>query len=214
MLKIASFVADLYHLSYLANKIEIVTNFYLMLPLMFVGFICNLLIVVVLSRDKTMNKTTRFLLQTLALADIMFYVFRPICDVTELGVFLRWRKLNYKMHYTIGMLVTVSQTIVAWMAVIVTYQRYVAVSRPLHARQYITTSRARAAVVIVWIGSFIIYAPFICLGLTRVTVSNGDVWFYFYYMIFITFTFFLPTSLTVFLNIRLINRHTTFKRIP
>jgi hypothetical protein len=40
----------------------------------FVGFICNLLIVVVLGRDKTMNKTTRFLLQMLALADIMFYV--------------------------------------------------------------------------------------------------------------------------------------------
>jgi hypothetical protein len=75
------------------------------------------------------------------------------------------------------MLVTVSQTIVAWMAVIVTYQRYVAVSRPLHARQYITTSRVRAAVVVVWIGSFIIYAPFICLGLTHVTVFNDDVCF-------------------------------------
>jgi hypothetical protein len=58
-----------------------------MVPLMFVGFICNLLIVVVLGRDKTMNKTTRFLLQTMALADIMFYVFRPIFDVIELYEF-------------------------------------------------------------------------------------------------------------------------------
>jgi hypothetical protein len=52
-----------------------------------------------------------------------------------------------------------SQAIASWTAVIVTYQRYVAVSRPLHARQYITTSRARVAVVVVWIGSFIIYLP-------------------------------------------------------
>jgi hypothetical protein len=115
-----------------------------------------------------------------------------------------WRDLDFKIYDTIGMLVTVSQTIVAWMAVIVTYQRYVAVSRPLQARQYITTSRVRAAVVVVWIGSFIIYTPFIYVGLAHFDCLSNLVCFCFYDMIFITATFVLPISLTIFLNIRLI----------
>lgn len=58
-----------------------------------------------------------------------------------------------------------SQTNVAWMAAIVTYQRYVAISRPLHARQYITMSLARVAIAVVWIGSIIIRpnAPLWCV---------------------------------------------------
>jgi hypothetical protein len=204
MLKTANFVADLDQLLNLGKKIEIATKFCLMVPLMFVGFVCNLLIVVVLSRDKTMNKTTRFLLQTMALADIMFYVFCPVSDVLEFYYFFSWSGLGFKMYYTTGILMTISQTIVTWMAVIVTYQRYVAVSRPLHARQYITTSRARAAVVVVFISIFITYSPFVCLGLSSVTYLNDNVCFYFYQVIFITVTFVLPISLTVFLNIRLI----------
>jgi hypothetical protein len=204
MLKTACFVPDVDHVSDLANKTEIITNFYLMLPLMFIGFICNLLIVVVLSRDKTMNKTTRFLLQTLALADIMFYVIRLIQDVIELYDLFRLSNFTYKIYCIISMLVTVSQTIVAWMAVIVTYQRYVAVSRPLHARQYITTSRARAVVLVVWIGSFIINTPFTYAELTHFDCFNNLVCFCMHNMIFITATFVLPISLTLFLNIRLI----------
>jgi hypothetical protein len=63
------------------GKRRIVTELYVIMPLVFVGFICNLLIVIVLGRDKTMNKTTRFLLQMLAIGDIMFYVFLSIANI-------------------------------------------------------------------------------------------------------------------------------------
>jgi hypothetical protein len=177
-----------------------------MVPLMFVGFICNLLINVVLGSDKTMNKTTRFLLQTLALADIIFNVLRPICDIMELYALYRPKRdnLNIKIYITIGLIMTANQTIVAWMAVIVTYQRYVAVSRPLHARQYIRTSRARAAVVVVWIASFIIYIPFIYVGLASIKRVHSVVYLCFYRILFFTVAFVLPIPLTVILNKRLI----------
>jgi hypothetical protein len=159
MLKLGSFVVDLSehdrlqtNLYGLRKNVEMVTKLYVTMPLVIVGFICNILIVVVLGRDKTMNETIGFLLQMLALADIFFYVLCQLMNISE--VFSDRKSVSFLLVYQKA----VSR--LQLMAVIVTYQRYVAVSRPLHARQYITTSRARVAVVVVWIGSFIIYLPF------------------------------------------------------
>jgi hypothetical protein len=88
--------------------------------------------------------------------------------------------------------------ITSYMVVIVTYQRYVAVSGPLHARQYITTSRARVAVVVVWIGSFIAFPPM------RHVYYNRFFLYYLNDIILLITLYLLPISLTVFLNIRLI----------
>jgi hypothetical protein len=163
---IKGFLAGLEDLREFMLHYQIVTNFYVIAPLIFVGFMCNLLIVVVLGRDKTMNKTTRFLLQALASADMAFYVLRPLNDIlllliTKYDITL-YMGLDLNVAcFVVGMLLSASQTITAWMTVIVTYQRYVAVSRPLHVRQYVTMSRARVAVAVVWIGSVVIYIPFI-----------------------------------------------------
>jgi hypothetical protein len=83
MLKLGIFVADEDNLRVLKKNVAIVTKLYVTMPLVFVGFVCNLLIVVVLGRDKSMNKTTKFLLQMLALADIIYYVLRQIADIVE-----------------------------------------------------------------------------------------------------------------------------------
>jgi hypothetical protein len=193
MLKLGIFVADEDNLRVLKKNVAIVTRLYVTMPLVFVGFVCNLLIVVVLGRDKSMNKTTKFLLQILALADIIYYVFRQIADIVEEQL------LNSSsLRSTVYTLEQASQLITSWMAVTVTYQRYVAVSRPLHARQCITTSRTRVAVVVVWIGSFII------IPLLNYGYYHEFVHFYLYKIIFLCTVLLLPISLTVFLNIRLI----------
>jgi hypothetical protein len=156
-------------------------------------------IVIVLRRDKTMNRTTRFLLQMLALSDVMFYVLRPLIDVMELfSKHMEWSEV----YFTLDSLLSASQTITAWMTVIVTYQRYVAISRPLHAHQYVTMSRARAAVAVVWISSIIIYSPFCCLEL--IFYENWELIRCVYYVIIIVTVFAFPMSMTVLFNIRLI----------
>jgi hypothetical protein len=179
---------------------EVVTNFYFMVPLEFVGLIFNLLIVVILGRDKTMNRTTTFLLQMLAFADISFYVLRSLCDIVELSArhytLNGWIDLVYN---TVGMLLSASETITVWMAVIITYQRYFAVSRPLHTRQHFTKSRAQAAVSVLWICSIIVYVPFFYLE------GTFDIrYIELFHILFVIVRFMLPISLTVFLNIRLV----------
>jgi hypothetical protein len=185
--KFASFLADMEGLRKFANHCRIVTRYYLMLPLVFVGFILNPLIVVVLGCDKTMNGTTRFLLQMLSLGDIMFYVLFPLFGVarrTHLVVFI----------------MSASETIASWMPVVLTYQRYVAVSRPLHTRQYVTMSRARAAIAAVWFFPIITYLLVFCI---RFTINMGFA-LYVLRIVRIVTTFLLPMSVTLFLNIRLI----------
>jgi hypothetical protein len=193
MSKLRSFVVDVNELDRLSENVKIVRRLYVEIPLVFVGFMCNLLIVVVLGRDKTINKTTRFLLQMLALADITYYVLYPVENFLATGL------INYSGTMSVVLsLIHGSQSIASWMAVLVTYQRYVAVSRPLHARQYITTSRVRIAVVVIWIGSLIICTPLYYVS------YYGFVFNYLSNIIQVITLYLLPISLTVFLNIRLI----------
>jgi hypothetical protein len=191
----------------LALRFDFVTSFYVILPLTVVGFICNLLIVVVLARNKTMNRTTRFLLQMLALADIMFYVLLPLLEVIELLYFTYDVKkfMGFDLSQIMILVnaqVLASETIVVWTAVIVTYHRYVAIRKPLSARQYIAMSRARTAIAVVWIGSVIIYTP----AFWVVTMDDADRFnsLNALRILFTVTALMLPVSLTMFLNIRLI----------
>jgi hypothetical protein len=94
----------------------------------------------------------------------------------------------------------------AWVAVVVTYYRFVAVSRPLHARQSITMSRVQFVVASVWMGTAIIYVPNIVHWLLRLYVINrkvntAKIVVSVLQLLFINW---LPISLTMFFNIRLI----------
>jgi hypothetical protein len=164
------------------------------------------MVVVVLGRNKTTNKTTRFLLQMLAQADIMFYVFLPLCAIIEL-LYNKLRVGEYNGFYLYSLLciacllLFAAETFTAWMAVTVTYQRYVAVSRPLHAHVYVTTSRARAAVAIIWISAIILEMPFDLpefMGLEIESLSLAI------RVVSTIIVLLLPMSFTVILNIRLI----------
>jgi len=62
---------------FLAVRISRVMLYYMPLVLVQVGLCCNLLSLLVLARDNTMNPTTSFLLQMLALADILFLLIHP-----------------------------------------------------------------------------------------------------------------------------------------
>ncbi|KAK2147331.1 hypothetical protein NP493_3477g00004, partial [Ridgeia piscesae] len=54
---------------------------------------------------------------------------------------------------------SIAQTSAVWLVVILTADRYIAICRPLHACQYSTRSRARRAVVLVWLMSVLYNLP-------------------------------------------------------
>jgi hypothetical protein len=93
-----------------------------------IGLICNLLIVFVLGRDKSMNGTTRFLLQQLALVDVVYYnVLHPVR--AAICKYDRLFNYHYALHrfyyvpscrrYLVKLFIVdlpmVSQTTTAWM---------------------------------------------------------------------------------------------------
>jgi hypothetical protein len=189
----------------LAHQLQMVIRHFVIPPLAVTGVICNLLIVIVLRRDKSLNRTTRFLLQMLTIADSVFYVFLPFHP--QLGFIYEYPLSFSNLElFSVLVLSNGSQTAAAWMTVVVTYHRYVAVSRPLHARHYITMSRARFTVASVWIVSILIsfliiffdflrpgFRIFGTIRLLPIVASLS-----------LLLTNWLPMSLTVFFNIQLI----------
>jgi hypothetical protein len=89
----------------------------------------------------------------------------------------------------------------AWVAVVVTYYRFVAVSRPLHARLYITMSRVKFVIASVWICTAILYIPFIAFRLFFLRLNITEALFTCLQLLFSSW---LPISFTIFFNIRLI----------
>jgi 7 transmembrane receptor (rhodopsin family) len=191
---------------------------YVIVPLCVVGFICNILISIVLGRDKTMNGATRFLLRMLALADIVFYVLFPICEVVKINITIMNRGdgrmdefINHMGSLAAAALhrvtTQVSQTAACWLSVVITYMRYTAISRPLKARQYNTMRRARVAVAVVWIGTIIVYSLGAAISLVGAAMNLHDyliILFRILLFVCIATAFWLPISLTVFFNIRMV----------
>ena len=122
----------------------IVVNVYVVGALCVFGIAGNVLSIVVLGRDQTIRRTTAFLLQMLAVADIAFLVSclvaSTLCTALELTDWLPadvrrgWPFVSvYSMPPT-----SVTATAAAWMVVVLTADRYIAICRPLHAAQYST----------------------------------------------------------------------------
>jgi hypothetical protein len=124
-------------------------------------------------------------------------------------------KHSFLLVFGFWCLISASQMAAAWVAVVVTYYRFVAVSRPLHARQYITLSRVRLVIVAVWVSVAIIFIPlnfyqmllpihFPTISWTAEILSS---------ILQLLITNYLPMTLTMFFNIRLIleaNKSRTF----
>ena len=143
---------------------QISVNIYLVSALSLFGILGNILSIIVLGRDRSMRRTTRFLLQMLSVADAAYLVcclfyqtLKSICDLTD------WMPAIKSIWAYIEPLAwpcaSIAQTSTVWLVVVVTADRYVAICRPLHAPQYSTVSRTRIAVIVVWSLSILYNVP-------------------------------------------------------
>ena len=114
------------------------------------GIIGNILSVIMLGRDDVMRKTTRFLLQNVALADIGFLV--SCIFVFTLDGFADRIVLNVyyiTRPYTLP-IASIFQMTTTYAVVIVTVDRYIAICHPLQSVKMSTMRNARWAVGITW----------------------------------------------------------------
>jgi len=143
----------------------IVVNIYIVGALCVFGIAGNVLSIVVLGRDRTIRRTTAFLLQMLAVADAAFLV--SCLVASTLGTALRWtdwlpaavrRGWPFVFMYSLPT-ASITGTAAAWMVVVLTADRYVAICLPLHVAQYSTMPRLRRAVALVWVLAVIYNIP-------------------------------------------------------
>jgi len=143
-----------------------------------IGFVGNSLTFVILRGDRDKNSTTNWLLQTLAVVDIVYLVacllIQPVKAIHDLYPETEWRRGSawsaFHMTFThlepyvwplasiaqtvtvwVVVLVTVTVWVVVltvWVVVLVTVDRYIAICMPLRSKIR-TLPRARAAVAVV-----------------------------------------------------------------
>ncbi|KAK2148036.1 hypothetical protein LSH36_519g01002 [Paralvinella palmiformis] len=223
----ASNVTDVIASSDAYVSFKIAVDVYVVSLLSVFGISGNVISILVLGRDNSVKRTTGFLLQMLALADVLYLVtclffqtIQTIADVTD------WSP-GLKYYYPwivpfIWPLASIAQTAAVWLVVIVTADRFVAICKPLHAPQYSTTSRARKAVVLVWILSVVYNVPRFFERTTRIQtdpdaanatypkVEKTPLWRdAVYFLVYKTCLFFIvryliPLSALAFFNTRLI----------
>ena len=179
------------------------------------GIPLNTLSIVVLCIDVSFKRTARFLLQMLAVTDNL-YLATWACEIFAYRYNTEW----YLKFIAYIYLTTVAWVASIWMVVIVTGERYVVITRPLHADQNVTMTRARRAVICVWIGSAILVAPLVIVenllfGFTT-TLSDGRVFFHVVYnQICSIIVVLIPLAILIFFNYRLIRavrRHAVYIR--
>jgi len=113
-----------------------------------VGLLClfgitgNLISIVILGRDRTIRRTTGFLLQMLGLSDTVYLVTCLFYQtVNALNDLTSWLPIGVQHGWTfVGPFTwpcaSIAQTCTVWLVVVVTADRYVAICNPLHSRQH------------------------------------------------------------------------------
>ena len=148
------------------SQYRIVIDVFVVGTLCTLGIAGNLLSIVVLGRDRSIRRTTGFMLQMLAVADAVYLVtclfFQTLNCVDErLADWLPaavGRHWPYVEVYAWPM-ASVAQTAAVWLVVVLTADRFVAICRPLHAAHYSTITRVRRAVATVWMMAILYNLP-------------------------------------------------------
>ena len=138
------------------NDFKLAIDVYVVATLCFFGITGNILSIIVLGKDKTMRGTTGFLLQMLAIADTLYLIMclfiQTINAVEELTAW--YSTLNFYWSHAeqyVWPIASFAQTCTVWTVVIVTADRWLAITRPLHAPRYCTLSRMRWVVAGIWL---------------------------------------------------------------
>ena len=143
---------------------KIVLDIYILLFLCIFGISGNIVSILVLGKDNVVRRTTGFLLQVLAVTDIVYLVLCIFIQTLKtIEKFTDWSP-TLKCYFPymdpfIWPMASIAQTCTVWLVVVVTADRYVAICRPLHAPQYSTMSRMRKAVVLVCVLSILYNLP-------------------------------------------------------
>ena len=151
---------------------EVNRNYKLIIDVYTVGFLCLFGIMgyaismAVLGRDRSIRRTTGFLLQMLALSDTAFLVtclfyqsLNTIAKTTDWLPNDARRHWPYYIEPYIWPVASIAQTCTVWLVVVVTADRYVAICKPLQSPQYSTMSRVRAMVGAVWVFAVLYNLP-------------------------------------------------------
>lgn len=136
-----------------------------------IGFIGNSLTFVILRGDRDKNSTTNWLLQTLAVVDIVYLVacvlIQPVKAIHDLCPDTGWRRGSawsaFHVTYThlepyIWPLASIAQTVTVWVVVLVTVDRYIAICMPLRSKIR-TLPRAHASVAVVIVAAILYNIP-------------------------------------------------------
>jgi len=138
-------------------RYRIAVEIYVVGTLCALGIAGNLLSIIVLGRDHTTRRTTGFMLQMLAVADVVYLISCLFYQTINCAV--KWTDwLPPAVHHGWPFVevyawptASVAQTATVWLVVVLTVDRYIAICHPLHAAEYSTMSRVRRAVATVWI---------------------------------------------------------------
>ena len=211
-------------------------DIYIVTLLCFVGIIGNVLSIAVLGRDRTMRRSTAFLLQVVAVADAAYLTaclfIQTANTITVCTDWFTSLKRSWPhMAPIVWPCASIAQTCTVWLVVVLTADRYVAICKPLHAGFWITTPRIRKVVFIVVVFAFLYNIPrFFEREVVQYTSCANEIYYkvnksefrenIFYVTIYKTACYFLlryfiPLSLLVFFNcnlIRAIRRSTELQR--
>ncbi|KAK2141097.1 hypothetical protein LSH36_1164g00048 [Paralvinella palmiformis] len=189
---------------------EVVVN----IPLALVGIVANILILIVLNRQKK-RLTTNVLLQALALADTLILASSILLRSLR---YVGWRAFNDLYHYVFVSLypcVYFFRLADTWITVVMTIDRYIAVCRPLQAHRLCTLRRTYAAIGVIVLATFGFSVPrffefrLIDLSVSRLgfvhtpLVANRTYTIAYRMISFFVIMYLIPMVALVALNVRL-----------
>lgn len=140
-----------------------------------VGFVGNVMVVIVVSRTRTMHTTTNCYLVSLAIADILLLVSAPLPTIIEFFLIMDqciWGHVGCSiMVFTQYLGVNVSSlSITAF-----TVERYIAICHPMRAQTMCTVRRAKRIIAVLWVFGICYCVPWLFLTTTRyITFRDGS----------------------------------------
>ena len=198
-----------------------------------IGFIGNTLTFIILRGDRDKNSTTNWLLQTLAVVDILYLIaclfIQPLkaihdlyghrVDSSNIGMFDVFHVVFTRLEPHMWHMASIAQTVTVWVVVLVTVDRYIAICMPLRSKIR-TLPRARSAVAIVIISAILYNIPVYfektvvykktCDGHFRIQLEHTELKRKdLYFVVYKTICYFVfrtigPLLLLIILNARLI----------